>query len=120
MLEKLKQKLKNHWEQNKWQIVGLLIIAIPSLVLGFLQEWGAGFGLLIIMLIYDLILIEALKQISITRYTRSLLPGWADKLIMIGIFLLIVRFSAECDAWGAAYWFTEGTVNGHLNWSNQL
>ncbi len=115
-LEKLKQKLKDHWEQNKWQIVGLILLVIPSLVAGFLQEWGYGFALLAITLIYDLILIEGFKQISITRYTRNLLPGWADKLVMVAVFCIIVKFCTGGDGWGAGYWFLEGTINGHLNW----
>ena len=116
MLNQLKQKLTDHWNQYALQIVGLILLVIPSLIAGFLQEWGYGFALLVIILAYDLVLIKLLDKVSITKYTRNLLPGWADKLVMIAVFILIVTLGTGGDSWGTGYWFIQGTINGHLNW----
>jgi len=110
--------LKEYWNKYKFQISGLIALTIPSFILGFMQEWGIGFGLLIATLVFDLWLKYIKKQITITKYARDLLPSWADKLVMVGLFLLVLRFGTGVDGWGAAYWFTEGIINGHISWAD--
>ncbi len=111
MLDQLKQKLKDHWEQNKWQIVGLILLAIPAIVCGLLQEWGIGFGVLVITLAVDIWLMIK-KEPTITKWARKLLPSLGDKIVMITIFCLV----ATLVGWGPAYWLTLGTILGHISW----
>jgi hypothetical protein len=105
------EEIKQEWKQYKLQIIGTVILTIPSIVLGLLQEWGIGVGFLICILLLDLWLIYT-KQDTITKWIRRQFPGWADKLVLAGLTALIVYFAG----YGAGYWFFLGTINGHINW----
>lgn len=109
------KEIRSEWKEHKYQIIGTAILTVCSLALGFKGEWGIGYALLGAILGYDWWLIRKDEQ-TITKWARRQLPGWLDKILMIVLWLLVVKYGAAGDGWGASYWFTVGTINGHLNW----
>jgi hypothetical protein len=112
---KIIDEIKSEWKQYKGQIICTFLLLVVGLLLGFLEEWGIGFGLLTGVLIYDIYLMR-LKENTITKWSRRQLPGWADKILMVALSILIIKYGSCGDGWGASYWFIMGTINGHINW----
>lgn len=108
-------KIKSEWEKHKWQIVPTIVLVFFSLLLGFIGQWGVGYGLLGLILLYDFCLMHFDKQ-TITKWARRQLSGWLDKILMVILWALVVKYAASGDGWGAGYWFMVGTINGHINW----
>lgn len=109
--------IKIQWHYYKKQIVATFILLSLSMIFGFLQEWGIGYALLAGILIYDLYLIRK-SEYTITKWARRQLPGWLDKVLMVILWLLVVKYGACGDGWGASYWFMLGKISGHINWEN--
>lgn len=108
-------EIKSEWRQYKWQMVATAILTLFSLLFGFKEEWGIGYALLCGILIYDICLMRFGEQ-TITKWARRQLPGWLDKILMIGLWALVVKYGSCGNGWGASYWFLVGTINGHINW----
>ena len=109
--------IKTQWHYYRKQIVATFILLSLSMIFGLLQEWGFGYALLVGILIYDLCLIRQ-DEHTITKWARRQLPGWLDKVLMVVLWALVVKYGACGDGWGASYWFMVGTINGHINWES--
>lgn len=105
------QKIKESWKDNKLQIIGTVILTIPSIVFGLLEEWGIGVGFLIATLLLDLYLVYK-KRDTITKWIRRQFYDWFDKVLVGLLTALIVYFVG----YGAGYWFFLGVISGHLLW----
>lgn len=108
-------EIQPEWKQYKAQIICTFLIFVLGMILGFAEEWGLGYVLQLGILIYDFILIYG-KQDTITKWSRRQFPGWMDKILMIVLWVLIVKYGSYGNGWGTSYWFTMGTINGHINW----
>ncbi len=107
--------MKTEWEQYRGQMIATAILLFAGIGLGLLGQWGLGYLLQAGILVYDFILIYKGKD-TITKWARKQLPGWADKIIMVALLALIIKYAASGDGWAAGYWFLLGTINGHINW----
>lgn len=103
-------EIKDELQRYKLQIIGSIMLVL-SLITGLIGEIGIAFILLAMILILDLYIITK-KHDTITKWLRRQFKSWLDKIIMALLFVLITK----CAGWEIAFWFTFGTINGHLFW----